>query len=76
MLALVFVQALDLHVEHRLRRDLYAALFPYYRRHALFVFELHAHELALEIPVFGVVFEGADRVEVFRPADPRNFRVY
>lgn len=39
VLALVFVQALDLHVEHRFGGHLYAALFLYYRPPCAFCFQ-------------------------------------
>ena len=76
MLALVFVQALYLHVEHRVWIDLYSAFVLYDFGHALFVLELYAHELLLETFVVRVFFENAYCVQILRPAHALNLCVY
>ena len=76
MLALVFVQALYLNVEHRVWIDLYSAFVLYDFGHALLVFELYAHELLLEAFVVRVFFENAYCVQILRPAHAFNLCVY
>ena len=68
MLPLVFVDALHLHVEERLRRDDDAGAFGDERGEPSLVGELHLAPLLLELCVVGERFELAEPVEVAQPA--------
>ena len=72
-LALVLVQALDLHVEDGVGRDVQpVALGPDHRGEVLLVGVLDGHELALETRVVGPLLELAELVEIAHPRRRRG----
>ena len=68
VLALVFVQALDLHVEHRRWIDFDATLGLDISCKTLLVGELHRHELLAEFSIIGVFIDFAELVQITFPS--------
>ena len=75
MLALVFVQPLDLHIEDRLRRHLQTSTFGAdHRRQILFVGTLDRHEFLLEARIVRPLFELAELLQIAHPARAQPVR--
>jgi hypothetical protein len=68
VLALVFVQALDLHVEERIGRDVEAALGLDDGGEVYLVGALDGHELLLERGLAGGLLQAPQQVKVAHPA--------
>ncbi len=67
MLALVFVKALDLHIEQSIGVDFYTAMLEGVFRKGNFVGAFYGHELLLKGRVIRVVCEALEFVEIAGP---------